>query len=140
MSTLLRTHEDYQIGIICALAHEKAAVEAMLDEEHPRLKRKEHDVNDYTLGRIGVHNVAIACLPAGLLGNGPAAIVAKDMECSFPIKFGLIVGIGGGVWSKKADLRLGMSLSVNLKGHMVGLCNGISERWRREVYSGGLEH
>jgi nucleoside phosphorylase len=89
------------------LALEKAAVKAMLDEEHPKLKRKEHDVNDYILGRIGVHNVTIACLPAGLLGNGPAAIVAEDMKRSFLIKFGLMVGIGGGVWSKKADLRLG---------------------------------
>jgi nucleoside phosphorylase len=107
MPALPRTHEDYQIGIICALALEKAAVEAMLDEEHPRLKRTEHDVNDYTLGRIGIHNVAIACLPAGLLGNGPAAIVATNMARSFPIKFGLMAGIGGGVWSKKADIRLG---------------------------------
>jgi len=97
MSTVRRTHEDYQIGIICALALEKAAIEAMLDEEHLRLERKEHDVNDYTLGRIGVHNIAIACLPAGLLGNGPAAVIAKDMERSFPIKFGLLVGISGGV-------------------------------------------
>jgi hypothetical protein len=47
---ILRTHEGYQIGIVCTLAHEKAAVEAMLNEEHPRLKRKEHDVNYYTLG------------------------------------------------------------------------------------------
>jgi nucleoside phosphorylase len=107
MSIAQRTHEDYQIGIICALALEKAAVEAMLDEKHPKLERKGHDMNDYTLGRIGVHNIAIACLPAGLLGNGPAAIVAKDMEHSFPIKFGLLVGIGGGVWSKIVDLRLG---------------------------------
>jgi nucleoside phosphorylase len=107
MPVLRRTCEDYRIGIICALALEKAAVEAILDEEHPRLKRKEHDVNDYILGRIGVHNVAIACLPAGLLGNGPAAVVARDMERSFPIKFGLMVGIGGGVWSKKSDIRLG---------------------------------
>jgi hypothetical protein len=79
MPALRRTYEDYQIGIICALALEKAAVEAMLDEEHPRLKKKDHDVNDYTLGRIGVHNITIACLPAGLLGNGPAATVAKDI-------------------------------------------------------------
>lgn len=56
-------------------------------------------MNDYTLGRSGVHNVTIACLPAGSLGNGPAAIVAKDMERSVPVKFGLMVGIGGGVWS-----------------------------------------
>jgi nucleoside phosphorylase len=125
MSTLLRTHEDYQIGIICALALEKAAVEAMLDEEHPRLKRKEHDVNDYTLGRIGDHNVAIACLPAGLLGNGPAAIVAKDMERSFPIKFSLLVGIGGGVWSKKADLRLGDIVVSQPEGTHGGVANAL---------------
>lgn len=107
MPALERTHEDYQIGIICALALEKAAVEAMLDEEHPRLRKKEHDVNDYTLGRVGVHNVVIACLPAGSLGNGPAATVANNMQHSFPIKFGLMVGVGGGVWSKKFDIRLG---------------------------------
>jgi nucleoside phosphorylase len=102
-----RTHEDYQIGIICALAIEKAAVVAMLDESHPKLKREKGDDNEYTLGCIGVHNVVIACLPAGLMGNGPAAIVASHMQRSFPIKFGLMVGVGGGVWSKKADVRLG---------------------------------
>jgi nucleoside phosphorylase len=107
IGALKQTHEDYQIGIICALALEKAAVEAILDEEHPRLEKKEHDVNDYTLGRIGVHNVVIACLPAGLLGNGPAATVASNMRRSFPIKFGLMVGVGGGVWSKTSDIYLG---------------------------------
>ena len=107
MAQPLRTHEDYQIGIICALAIEKAAVVAMLDESHPRLKKENGDENDYTLGRIGVHNVVIACLPAGLMGNGPAAIVAVNMQRSFPIKFGLIVGVGGGVWSKRDDIRLG---------------------------------
>ena len=137
MPALRRTHEDYQIGIICALALEKAAVEAMLDEEHPRPQKKEHDVNNYTLGRIGVHNVAIACLPAGLVGNGPAATVAKDMVRSFPIKFGLLAGAFG---ARRLTFASGMSLSVNLKGHMAVLCNGISGRWRREVYSGALEH
>jgi nucleoside phosphorylase len=102
-----RTHEDYQIGIICALATEKAAMVAMLDEPHPKLKKEDRDENEYTLGRIGVHNVVIACLPAGLTGNGPAAIVANNMQRSFPIKFGLMVGVGGGVWSKKDDIRLG---------------------------------
>src|SRR5277367_4322796 len=102
-----RTHEDYQIGIICALATEKAAMVAMLDETHPKLKKEDGDENEYTLGKISVHNVVIACLPAGLMGNGPAAIVANNMRRSFPIKFGLIVGVGGGVWSKKDDIRLG---------------------------------
>ena len=102
-----RTHEDYQIGVICALATEKAAMVAMLDETHLKLKKENGDENEYTLGRIGVHNVVIACLPAGLMGNGPAAIVANNMRRSFPIKFGLMVGVGGGVWSKKDDIRLG---------------------------------
>jgi nucleoside phosphorylase len=102
-----RTHEDYQIGIICALATEKAAMVAMLDETHARLTKENGDENEYTLGRVGVHNVVIACLPAGLIGNGPAAIVANNMQRSFPIKFGLMVGVGGGVWSKNNDIRLG---------------------------------
>lgn len=80
---------------------------AMLDETHPKLKRETSDANEYTLGRIGVHNLVIACLPAGLMGNGPAAIVANNMQHSFPIKFGLMVGVGGGVWSKTNDVRLG---------------------------------
>ena len=92
-----RTHEVYQIGIICALATEKAAMVAMLDETHARLTKENGDENEYTLGRVGVHNVVIACLPAGLMGNGPAAIVANNMRRSFPIKFGLMVGVGGRV-------------------------------------------
>jgi hypothetical protein len=82
-----------------------AAMVAMLDETHPKLEEEKGDDNEYTLGRIGVHDIVIACLPAGLMGNGPAVIVAKDMQHSFPITFGLTVGVGGGVWSKKDDIR-----------------------------------
>lgn len=103
----LPTREDYQIGIICALAIEKAAMVAMLDKTHPKLRKADNDNNEYTLGKIKAHNVVIACLPAGSIGNGPAATVANNMQRSFPIKFGLMVGVGGGVWSKKEDIRLG---------------------------------
>jgi nucleoside phosphorylase len=106
MSQPCLTPGDYRIGIICALPVEKAAMEEMLDAEHPKLNTG-GDENDYKLGRIGVHNVVIACLPAGSMGIGPAAIVASNMQRSFPITFGLMVGIGGGVWSKKVDMRLG---------------------------------
>jgi nucleoside phosphorylase len=102
-----RMREDYQIGVICALATENAAIVAMLDETHPKLKKEEGDDNEYTLGRIGVHDIVIACLPAGFMGNGAAAMVAKDMQRSFPIEFGLMMGVGGGVWSKEYDIRLG---------------------------------
>lgn len=74
------------------------AAGAMLDEEHPVLPAADpNDINSYLLGRIGDHNVVIACLPAEQTGKVSAATVAKDMVRSFPaIRFGLMVGIGGG--------------------------------------------
>jgi nucleoside phosphorylase len=101
------THNDYSIGVICALAVEKAAIVAMLDDVHEALPIFEKDENSYTFGRIGDHNIVAACLPAGMTGNNSAATVAKDMLRSFPIKIGLMVGVGGGVWSKNVDVRLG---------------------------------
>jgi nucleoside phosphorylase len=101
------THIDYTIGVICALAVEKVAFVAMLDEVHESLSPPKHDDNSYTFGSIGDHNVVAACLPASMTGNNSAATVAKDMQRSFPIKIGLMVGVGGGVWSKKLDIRLG---------------------------------
>ena len=55
-----------------------------------------NDNNIYTLGRVGGHNVVIACLPAGKTGTNSAAAVAVEMNSVFPsIRFGLMVGIGG---------------------------------------------
>lgn len=70
------SRESYATGIVCALALERAAVEAFLDEEHPRLDNPQGDNNTYTYGRIGVHNVVVASLPAGVTGTNSAATVA----------------------------------------------------------------
>lgn len=51
------THSDYPVGVICALAMEKAAFVAMLDEIHEPLPTDKSDSNSYTFGRIGEHNV-----------------------------------------------------------------------------------
>jgi nucleoside phosphorylase len=103
-------HEDYTVGWVCALPVELAAAQEMLDEEHNDLAR-EHDDNDenlYSLGSINGHNVAIVCLPAGRIGNNPAAAVATQMRATFRgIRFVLMVGIGGGVPSAEVDIRLG---------------------------------
>jgi nucleoside phosphorylase len=107
MPTRTLSPEHYTMGIICALDVEKAAVEATLDEEHGRVEKAAGDDNAYTFGQIGAHNVVVACLPAGVMGKVSAAVVAKDMTRSFPIKVGLMVGICGGVWSERADIRLG---------------------------------
>jgi nucleoside phosphorylase len=94
MSTteITRTNDDYTVGWICALQAELAASQAMLDEEHPDLLQDENDTNTYTLGRIGQHNVVLACLPK--------------------VRFGLMVGVGGGAPSNprddpRQDIRLG---------------------------------
>src|ERR1700761_17531 len=111
--------DDYTVGWICALPVELAAAQEMLDEEYGDLKQDEHDENIYSLGRIGEHNVVIVCLPAGLIGNNPAAVVATQMRATFKsLRFGLMVGIGGGVPSAETDIRLGdVVVSQPYKGH-----------------------
>ena len=100
--------EDYTVGWISALPIESVAAQAMLDELYEPLPMLPHDQNTYTLGRIAKHNVAIACLPKSQIGTNSAATVATAMQFSFPsIRFGLMVGIGGGVPSRKNDIRLG---------------------------------
>lgn len=102
------THQEYTVGWICALPSELTAAKAMLDERHSPLVQHPADHNTYTLGRMGEHNVVIACLPAGLTGTNTAATVAAQMRYSFGrIRFELMVGIGGGVPSAEYDIRLG---------------------------------
>jgi nucleoside phosphorylase len=101
--------QDYHVGWICAVQTEYVVACELLDEEYPPLAvSSPRDNNTYTFGRIGHHNIVIACLPKGKYGLTPAASVAKDMFHSFPaIRFGLMVGIGGGAPSAKHDIRLG---------------------------------
>lgn len=99
------THNDYTVGWVCALPKELTAAIAMLDHQHPALSKPRNDSNAYTLGSIGPHNIAITCLPKGMIGNVPAATVASNLVTTFPsIKVGLMVGIGGGVPSNKVRL------------------------------------
>jgi nucleoside phosphorylase len=103
------SNDEYTIGWISALNEEFIVAMAMLDEEHGRPQSTPRDdTNAYHLGRIGEHNIAMACLSGGQMGTGPAAIVAENMRRTFKnIRFALLVGIGGGVPSEKKDVRLG---------------------------------
>jgi nucleoside phosphorylase len=102
------SHIDYTIAWISALPTEMAVAEAMLDERHPDLPTPRNDDNTYIFGRIHIHNVIIACLPAGVYGTTSAATIASQIRSTFPsLRFGLMVGIGGGVPSADADIRLG---------------------------------
>jgi nucleoside phosphorylase len=102
------SHDDYTVGWICALPLEMAVARVMLDEVHGDLPIQLNDHNAYVLGRIGKHNVVIACLPSGEYGIASATTVAMHLLSSFySIRFGLLVGIGGGVPNDSADIRLG---------------------------------
>lgn len=99
---------DFTVGLICALPIETTAVMAMLDETYPDLPQRPYDTNSYAYGRIGKHNVVLACLPAGSTGTISAAVVAEPLRQSFPaIRMGLMIGVGGGVPSSRNDIRLG---------------------------------
>lgn len=104
-STVL--HNEYTVAWICALPLELAAAKAMLDETYERLAQPRSDHNTYTLGRLYGHDVVIACLPIGVYGVTSATKLVAEMMSTFPsLRFGLMVGVGGGVPSK-ADIRLG---------------------------------
>ena len=101
-------YEDYTVGWICALPTEMAAARGILDELHETLPSRPQDNNNYTFGRIGDHNVVIACLPSGVMGKISAVgVVTQLLSTCTGIEFGLMVGIGGGVPSKEHDIRLG---------------------------------
>ena len=72
-------------------------------EQHPS------DHNFYSWGAIGEHNIVIASLDAGVIGKVSAATTASQLLASLPhIKFGLLVGIGGGIPNLPSkDIRLG---------------------------------
>ncbi|KAF4461456.1 hypothetical protein FALBO_11750 [Fusarium albosuccineum] len=101
--------QKYTVGWICAITTEFVAAQAFFDEKHDNLEvTADKDNNNYALGRIGKHNVVMAVLPKSEYGTTSAATVARDMLRSFPnIRFGLMVGIGGGAPSAKHDIRLG---------------------------------
>lgn len=102
------SHDDYTVAWICPLEVEQVAALEMLDEEHQRLPQRENDHNAYNLGSIFNHNVVIAGLPT--TGNCSAATVVAQMRNTYPrLRFGLLVGIGGGVPTRTAQgqIRLG---------------------------------
>jgi nucleoside phosphorylase len=131
--------QDFHIGWICAVEVEYVIASELLDEEFLEApKISSNDDNLYTCGRIGRHQVVMACLPKGKYGLTSATSVAKDMLRSFPaLRVGLMVGIGGGAPSRQHDIRLGDVVVSTPSGRTGGvvhyesgktLQNGLFER------------
>ncbi|KAH7221739.1 hypothetical protein BKA60DRAFT_595591 [Fusarium oxysporum] len=113
MASRLGSSDLYTIAWIASLPIERAAATALLHEIHDEpdgFVQHEADNNSYSWGRIGEHNIVIASLQAGVYGTISAATTASDLICSLPhIRFGLLVGIGGGIAKpdEDQDIRLG---------------------------------
>ncbi|KAJ5549031.1 hypothetical protein N7513_006265 [Penicillium frequentans] len=100
-------HDSYTIAWVCALHIEMAAARAMLDNIHESLPAHADDTNAYVLGSIKQHHIVITCLPAEQYAMNNAARVLTNLKRTFPaVRFSLMVGIGGGVPSKR-DIQLG---------------------------------
>ncbi|KAL4786820.1 nucleoside phosphorylase domain-containing protein [Aspergillus varians] len=101
-------HSDYTVGWLCALKPELDAAMAMMEEKPKMCYGSKIDKSIYYLGRISTQNIALTCLPSGLIGMTAAASAAVRMMTTFPsITICLMVGVGGGLASEEADIRLG---------------------------------
>jgi nucleoside phosphorylase len=101
--------DAYTVGIIYVKPIEMNAITAMVDEFHQSIPMRRGEDNEYTLGRIGKHNVAIAGPAKGAQGKVAIADVVSRIPLAFKnIRVGLLVGIGGGVpRPPRKDVRLG---------------------------------
>ncbi|KAL4874922.1 purine and uridine phosphorylase [Aspergillus karnatakaensis] len=95
-SKQLLPHE-YEIGILCALSLEAAAVRGVFNEIYEEGFRKaSNDTLSYTTGKIGRHHAVLGHM-AGV-GKAQAAVSAQNLRSSFSaLKLVLLVGICGGV-------------------------------------------
>lgn len=105
--------DEYMVGWVCALPIELSAAQKMLDEKHgtpssETLPSETWDTEIYTFGRFCEHNVVIVCLPGEQTGIYSERAVVEQMKRALTsLRFVLRIGIGGGVPSEEADIRLG---------------------------------
>ncbi|KAH7132738.1 hypothetical protein EDB81DRAFT_845400 [Dactylonectria macrodidyma] len=93
----------------CAGDTEYVTAQAFLNEEHEGPEHvSPNDNNDYTLSKIGKHNVIITVLPNREYSTSRTASIASDIMHSFPnVRIGLMVSISSSAPSRKHDIRLG---------------------------------
>ncbi|KAF4899185.1 Aminodeoxyfutalosine nucleosidase [Colletotrichum fructicola] len=107
LSTSVKPHK-VTVAIFCALLLESDAVEGQLSEYYQTSslpnQKLASDINTYSRGRVGSHQVVLVHL-AGM-GKSNAAVAAANCKNSFPdIKLALVVGICGGVPSYVSDIQ-----------------------------------
>ncbi|EHK25615.1 uncharacterized protein TRIVIDRAFT_143376, partial [Trichoderma virens Gv29-8] len=106
MSQRPSRREDFEVAIICALPLEYDAVALLFDEfwdkDGDTFGRAVGDVNNYTTGRIGKHDVVLALLPD--MGKTNAAGAAASMRSSYgALRLVILAGTCGGVPQNDQD-------------------------------------
>lgn len=111
MSQRPSSREDFEVAIICALPLEFDAVlllfDEFWDEDGDTFGRAIGDLNNYTTGRIGKHNIVLALLSQ--MGKANAAAAAANMRSSYgALRLVILAGICGGVpYNSQGELFLG---------------------------------
>ncbi|KAK6518255.1 hypothetical protein TWF506_005415 [Arthrobotrys conoides] len=129
------SHEAYTIGWTAILKSELEASRLLLDEEHELLPPEEKDVNNYILGRMGLHNIVIA-FPGPHTDTSAAELMENMLQTFKNIRFGLLVGVGGGAPSlpnleePSRDIRLGDVIVGDPNGDNGGLLQYDLDNWR----------
>ncbi|KAK1538101.1 pfs domain-containing protein [Colletotrichum paranaense] len=95
-----RRREDFTVAVICSLPLEVDSIVLIFDELWDglgnELGKAQGDTNNYTLGRIGRHNVVLVLLPG--IGKVNAASSAAKIRSSYGcIRLAILCGICGGV-------------------------------------------
>jgi hypothetical protein len=91
----------YTLGWICALPIEMTAAVGMLDECDDSLPQSPYHHNDYILGRVGPHNVAIVCASR----NDGLDVCDKDGQSDALGLYSVEVRVCGGYWRRCAKQR-----------------------------------
>ena len=92
-----RSRDSFEVAIICALTHEANAVIALFDDywddnTHELRPSLSEDKNEYTFGRIGLHDVVVMVLPG--MGKKEASSAVAAMHSTFRnIQLSLVVGV-----------------------------------------------
>ncbi|KAK6529893.1 hypothetical protein TWF281_009047 [Arthrobotrys megalospora] len=108
LSTAIHTSDSFQIAIICPMGLELAPVLAMLDREYQSIPFPINmNTSKYILGQMAGLNVVVTVMPE--IGNNSAAAVVTRLTNDFKsLRFGLLVGVGGGIPDPDGrDIRLG---------------------------------
>ncbi|KAL7954740.1 nucleoside phosphorylase domain-containing protein [Trichoderma compactum] len=132
-------HGNYTVGWVCTLPLEFEISKGMLDYWYRQPPQNNHDPYEnhcrvsYAYGRIGHHDVVMACLPSNENATVSVSDVLHEMRESFPfLRLFLMAGIGGGFPCISEDVQWGDDVVGDPAINPGAVIQHDSDRIRRE--------